>query len=174
MTDKKLKVHTYKPEQIDAQIDLVARDAKRLKDKIHALGVACLKVLHDSKGDTEVAKQTAERLTKLQNASPYHANAFAHWIAEFTPFHFSEENSSWYVHVKEDNRIMGKVFIKARETPFWELKPASKPSPYNMWEDLQRVVARIEKKSETPGTDEDVVDVSVLKGLRELLKNAPA
>lgn len=169
---EKFRVTIYKADTIDAQIVAVAKGFKSLKHKVHSLGVSILKVMHDAKTNEEATKVGCARLNALMQSCPYHAKAFNSWIAANTNLHWSDETNEWYVNTTEDNRIMGKAFIQARDVPFWELSPPADPKPFIMSDAIAAVIKRAETRIKTP-VDGDVVDVKALKHLREALKALP-
>lgn len=160
-----MKVQAIKFADVEKQIGFVARDAGKLQDKIHAVGVAILKAWHDK--DTG-ADNAARLLNLLQEASPYHRSAFAKWVAEFTPLLWNPEEKKWVDHKKE-NVLMGKMFIAARNTPFWKVSPAPQAKPFDMFSEIEKLLTKAQKHLEKP-VDGDKVDVAVLKHLREALK----
>ena len=157
---------TFTCTQIDAAIVAVVKDAGSLQQKIHNIGVSILKLWHDSNGDVAVMQKSFDRLNALQAASPYHANAFAVWIATQLPMaKWSDENKSWYAH-SDDVKLMGKVFIAARDNPFWKVAPAPKVNPLDLTAEIARLIKKVEKRIETP-VEGDVIDLASLKFLRE-------
>jgi len=123
-------MHTYKPEQIDSQIALVARDAGRLQDKIHALAYA---VLLDWR-KTDNGDVAADRLSRLQSASPYHADAFSKWTANFLSGHlvWNKDKEVWVAKEGVSFKDNAKAILKGvKDTPFYKFKPASAPKPYD-------------------------------------------
>ena len=77
-----MKLTSYKPETIDHHIGLVRKDGEKLRNKIHSLAISILKAWHDDpKGKSYGSQWAAERITALQNASPYHSKSFADWVA---------------------------------------------------------------------------------------------
>jgi len=162
----KIITTTYKCAQIDGAIVAVAKDAGSLQQKIHNVAVSILKVWHDSNADVEAMQKAFERLNALQSASPYHANAFAIWVGIQLPMaKWSDESKSWYVH-SDDAKLMGKVFIAARDNPFWKVAPAPKVNPLDLAAEIARLIKKVEKRIETP-VEGDVIELASLKFLRE-------
>jgi len=162
----KIITTTYKCAQIDGAIVAVAKDAGSLQQKIHNVAVSILKVWHDSNADVDVMQKAFERLNALQSASPYHANAFAIWVGIQLPMaKWSDESKSWYVH-SDDAKLMGKVFIAARDNPFWKVAPAPKVNPLDLAAEIARLIKKVEKRIETP-VEGDVIELASLKFLRE-------
>lgn len=161
----KIVTKIFKDNEIDAAIVKVGNDAKTLQQRIHNLAVSVIKVWHDAKDDADAAKVAMARLNSLQGQSPYHANAFSKWVQEMLPVClWSDETKAWYVNV-DDCRLMGKAFIAARDNPFWMVKPATEPKPLDLSDELQRLIAKVEKRLENP-VEGDVINVSALKLLR--------
>jgi len=162
----KIITTTYKCAQIDGAIVAVAKDAGSLQQKIHNVAVSILKVWHDSNADVEAMQKAFERLNALQSASPYHANAFAVWVGVQLPMaKWSDESKAWYAH-SDDAKLMGKVFIAARDNPFWKVAPAPKVNPLDLSAEIARLIKKVEKRIETP-VEGDVIELASLKFLRE-------
>lgn len=179
MTSKTV-TYAYKAHQIDAAIEQVAKDAKTLRQRIHNVAVAILmdwqqnsaaKRITDDKA-LEAAKVAVDRLNRLMMASPYHANAFAKWIAEMTPCLWSEETKAWYVHAS-DCRMMGNAFMAARDNPFWEVSPPTVPKPFDMWKDLQRIIDKARKHGAKPVEGDDF-DPEAIRELTAILSKHEA
>ena len=162
---------TYKCAQIDGAIVAVAKDAGSLQQKIHNVAVSILKVWHDAKPvegvvDVKIMQKAFERLNALQSASPYHAKSFAVWVGVQLPMaKWSDESKSWYAH-SDDAKLMGKVFIAARDNPFWKVAPAPKVNPLDLNAEIARLIKKVEKRIETP-VEGDVIELASLKFLRE-------
>jgi len=162
----KIITTTYKCAQIDGAIVAVAKDAGSLQQKIHNVAVSILKVWHDSNADVEAMQKAFERLNALQSASPYHANAFAVWVGVQLPMaKWSDESKSWYAH-SDDAKLMGKVFIEARDNPFWKVAPAPKVNPLDLSAEIDRLIKKAEKRIDAP-VEGDVIALASLKFLRE-------
>ena len=153
-------------EQIDTSIVSIERRSKRMQDDIHRTAVSILSIWKAGKTDYDVAKWAAESLTRLQNASPYHSNAFSKWVAAFLPCQWSAENKSWYVHQKECH-LFTDAFKEARETPFWEVSPPPQPKPFMMLQEIDRIIAKAQKHIENP-VEGDEIDPEVIRKLRSL------
>ena len=166
----KIFTKTFNATQIDSAILDVAKSAGSLQQKIHNVAVSICLVWHDSKGTIEDSKLAFNRLTALQNASPYHSNAFSQWVALKLPMAtWSKENKTWYcaVHTQiNNNKLMGKVYIALRDEPFWLVSPAPEAKPIDLGMDLERLIKKIEKRIDNP-VDGDVIDVASLKFLRQ-------
>ena len=162
----KIFTKTFNATQIDSAILNIAKSAGSLQQKIHNVAVSICKVWHDSKGTIEDSKLAFNRLTALQNASPYHSNAFSQWVALKLPMAtWSKENKTWYA-TKDNNKLMGKVYIALRDEPFWLVSPAPEAKPIDLGMDLERLIKKIEKRIDNP-VDGDVIDVASLKFLRQ-------
>lgn len=116
-------MHTYKFSEVDKHTVDVATKSGKLQDKIHALGVCIMAEWARDKNQGQVC---AEKMTALQNASPYHANAFSQWVA-LTGMQWSEEKEVWFVHV--DQKCTKETLNSAKGTPFWEVSPPKKATP---------------------------------------------
>jgi hypothetical protein len=169
MANKKSKsaiTKTFTCAQIDGAIVAVAKEAGSLQQKIHNVAVSILKVWHDSNGDVDVMHKSFDRLNSLQAASPYHANAFATWVGVQLPMaKWSDESKAWYAH-SDDAKLMGKVFIAARDNPFWKVAPAPKVNPLDLSAEIARLIKKAEKRIDDP-VDGDVIDMAAMKFLRE-------
>ena len=162
----KIFTKTFNAAQIDSAILDVAKSAGSLQQKIHNIAVSICKVWHDSKGTIEDSKLAFNRLTALQNASPYHANAFSQWVALKLPMAaWSKENKTWYA-TKDNNKLMGKVYTALRDEPFWKVAPAPEAKPIDLGMDLEKLIKKIEKRIDNP-VDGDVIDIASLKFLRQ-------
>jgi len=169
MANKKSKsaiTKTFTCAQIDGAIVAVAKDAGSLQQKIHNVAVSILKVWHDSNADVEAMQKAFERLNALQSASPYHANAFAVWVGVQLPMaKWSDESKAWYAH-SDDAKLMGKVFIAARDNPFWKVAPAPKVNPLDLSAEIDRLIKKAEKRIDAP-VEGDVIALASIKFLRE-------
>ena len=117
-------MQNYTFDTIDRHIEDVASKAGKLQDKIHALGCSILaEWARDAKQGTECAK----KMTALQNASKYHAKAFADWVAVKSGMQWSEEGENWYVHV--DQKFSKTALDAAKAEPFWKVSPPQKAKP---------------------------------------------
>lgn len=173
MTKTYAKMKFVAADKIDAEITGIERRASKLQDDIHRIGVSILyhwqmgsaaKKISDD--DALIAAHTAVlALNKLQAASPYHANSFSKWVAEFTPLLWSEEIKTWYAS-PSDCRMMGERFVAAREMPFFKLKPAAVPQPFDMGAALEKLIKTAEKRMDNP-KEGDVIKPEALKFLRE-------
>jgi hypothetical protein len=61
---------------------------------------------------------------------------------------------------------MGKVFIAARDNPFWKVAPAPKVNPLDLTAEIARLIKKAEKRIDDP-VDGDVIDMAAMKFLRE-------
>ena len=162
----KIFTKTFNATQIDSAILDIAKSAGSLQQKIHNVAVSICKVWHDSKGTIEDSKLAFNRLTALQNASPYHANAFSQWVALKLPMAtWSKENKAWYA-TKDNNKLMGKVYIALRDEPFWKVAPAPKVNPMDLNAEIAKLIKRAEKRKDNP-IEGDVIDTASLKFLRQ-------
>jgi len=166
----KIFTKTFNATQIDSAILNIAKSAGSLQQKIHNVAVSICLVWHDSKGTIEDSKLAFNRLTALQNASPYHSNAFSQWVALKLPMAaWSKENKTWYcaVHTQiNNNKLMGKVYIALRDEPFWLVSPAPKVNPMDLNAEIAKLIKRAEKRKDNP-IEGDVIDTASLKFLRQ-------
>lgn len=178
MSDKKskIKITIFKPDQIDSAIGDVEKKAKTLKDKIHNLAVSILmdwqnnsaKKSISDEAAMEAAKLAADRINRLQAASPYHANAFSKWVGEMTNLHWAKETKVWYPTMS-DCRMMGTQYTEARDKPFWEVSPPSEPKPFIMYLELERILNKA-KKHEEKSVEGDMYDASAMQTIREVMQ----
>ena len=99
-------------------------EAATLQQKIHAVAISILS--HWASKKKPVA-EIAEALTNLQNASPYHANAFSEWVGQMTGLSWSKEKEVWYGQAGQ--KFAKTDFDIAKGKPFWKVKPPTKPAP---------------------------------------------
>lgn len=161
---EKFKFTAYDYKDVDKHIVQVAKDAKSLKVKLHCLAVAVLKHWHDNPKD---GMECVAKLNGLMGASPYHSKAFAKWLSLIPALDWSDETKAFYTQV--DVKLMGKMLIQARDTPFWEVSPPPAPKPFLMAQELQRILDKVEKHEKTPVEGDDF-DVKASKFIREALK----
>lgn len=167
-------MYTYTEDQIDAQITIVARDAGRLQDKIHALGFATLRAYRDAKDQQAASTIAATRLSNLQAASPYHSDAFSKWVAKFMAGRmiWNDETKVWVAH-ETDFAFTGKeakaILKDAKALPFYELKPASQPKPYDDIETFIKFADALEAKVKKADKDDNItVHPAFVNKVREL------
>lgn len=154
--------------QIGAEVIKVQKAAGKLQDHIHKVACSILSIWSQEKSDNkERAAWAAKHLTDLQNASPYHAAAFSKWVAMFCPLQWADEGKVWFAHTAEDTRLMGKVFIAARETPFWKVSPPKEAKPFDMAEEIAKIIAKADRhlKAKVEG---DKIDMEGLRILRDI------
>ena len=167
---------TYTDAQIDGMISLIERGNKKLQDSVHEVAVSILKIWHDNtarKGCNDIfdhASTAADRLTRLGNAVPYHRNAFFRWVG-LTGLHWSDSKAAFFAHKAEENRMMGKLFRELRDKPFWEISPAPKASPFDMYADLAKLIEKARKRASKP-QDGDVIDNALIAKLAEVLRDS--
>jgi len=137
MTSKKIKVTSYKWEDVEKHIVSVGKNATSLKVKIHSLGVTIaarwashdisprftypLYPIHPTDG-----RACAKLLTELQQASPYHSKAFASWVS-MLGMQWAEETETWYI--QEGQKLKKDALDSAKINPFWEVSPPPKANP---------------------------------------------
>ncbi len=153
--------------ELEKFVAAVEKDAGKLQDKIHRTAMSILKAFHD---DQKFGATAADLMTRLANASPYHGRAFATWVRDLTPFEWSDENSTFYVH--KDRKLMGKEFIAIRDgKTFFEYKPASEVKPLNDIEELEKLLARVMKRQENP-KEGDVVHPKLWRAVTSAIVEA--
>jgi hypothetical protein len=114
---------------IVAAISGIEKTAGKLKDDIHKTAVSIAKLWHDGK---ITPQDGAALLSKVQSASPYHAQAFSKWVQVFFPtLEFAKDNQVWFAKDGVEHKIMGKDFIALRDKPFWEVSPPKKADPFD-------------------------------------------
>ena len=162
----KIITKTFTDAQIDSNIVSLGTDALKVQQKIHNLAVSTCLVWHDSKGTIEDSKIAFNRLTAIQNASPYHANAFSQWVALKLPMgEWAKESKTWYAK-KDNNKLMGKVFTALRDEPFWKVAPAPKVNPMDLNAEIAKLIKKVEKRMDNP-VKGDAIDTASLKFLRQ-------
>jgi hypothetical protein len=157
----------FKDNEIDAGIVKIAKDAETFQQRIHNYAVSILKVWHDEKGVEGAALKAVARINALQDASPYHTRAFSVWVGMMLPLEWADENKVWFGDV--NGVLTGKMFIAARDLPFWKASPPPQAQPFIMADELQRILDKAVKRAEKP-KDGDVVDVAAFKHLRDAIK----
>ena len=150
---------------IEGAVGRITKAAGKLQEDIHKTAVSVLKLWHDKKVE---AGDAARLLSALQSASPYHQNAFSKWVAEFTNLQWSDETKVWFAHPSDDNVLKGKVFMTARDTPFWKVSPPKAANPFDMMAELQRIITKAAKHMEKP-VEGDKVDMELLRQLRTII-----
>ena len=131
-----------KPEMLEKEISLIAKAAGRLQDRIHIAAVSIAAAW--ARNDSEFAERTgtnqpsyrdeaARLLTMLQEASPYHADAFSKWVAGMFKdvLLWNEEESIWVANQEPEVTFTPDTLKKVRDTPFYKYSPAKKASPYD-------------------------------------------
>lgn len=166
MADKKdsYKLVIYPVEKLEVATSKLVKDAKSVRDRLHSLATSTF--YHWFKG-TITGEQAATYMNAIVQASPYHRKAVAKWVNELTPFQWSEEKGEFFAH--KNQKIKESVFLKAKTTPFWEVSPPPEAKPLDLWEEIDRIIDKAQKHVEKP-VEGDVVDMKVMRGLRDLQK----
>jgi hypothetical protein len=151
--------------EVEKNVVAIGKAAGKLQESIHKTAVSVLKLWHDKKIE---AGEAARLLSAIQGASPYHQNAFSKWVGMFTNFHWAPETQVWFAKPEEDNVLMGKAFMAARDLPFWKTSPPTKAHPFDMIAELQRIIAKAAKHVEKP-VDGDVVDREMVRQLQSII-----
>lgn len=174
MAKAKSKVtHTYTFDQVDTVIGTIVSDGLKLQQKIHNLGVCIFKHWHDHQGDKDVTAIVLEKVNALVDGSGYHKSAVAAWVQIMTPIKFSKENKNFYCHV--DDKLMGKAFMKLRDKPFWECKPAPQPKSIDLLGDLMKEIEKAKKRIAAPKAGvEDTIDPELLRDVVSAVEAAKA
>ena len=156
---------------VDKAIAAIVRDAGRLQDKIHNVGASLLLMLsRDTDAETirERSIVVAERMTALQNASPYHAASFAKWVQAFTSFTWAPKTNTWYVDVNTETAdllVTGKEALLAKATPFWKVSPPKAPNPLDIFDEVEKLVAKADKRAKDM-QEGDVIDLELVRRIR--------
>jgi len=153
-------------DQIVKSIVSITRRSGTLQADIHKTAMSIL--ARWQVAGASGAARAGELLTQLQAASPYHADSFSKWVAEFTDLLWAKETSTWYAPPK-GVVIKGKRLVEAREKPFFEFKPASKPKPFEFFDGLEAFINRATNDLKKNG-EKSTVDAKALAGLRELVR----
>jgi len=159
-------MYVYKETQIDSAIVVLVKDAGKLQDKIHALGVASLVACMRSKA---TMTQTVERINAIQNASSYHSKPFSVWVSLFTPFTWNNETKEWVGHAKK--KVTKAMCTEGKAKPFWECKPAPKVTEFNDIDELFKLIDKISKKAKKGG-DNVTVHPAIINALDKVAKQA--
>lgn len=142
---KTIRVTAYKFKDIDKHIGLVKRDGEKLQNKIHSLAITILSHWANNPTDGPLC---AEKMTELQGASPYHASAFADWVALKTGMHWAKEKSVWYV--QQGQKFRKDKLDSAKDEPFWVVSKPKAPKPFTD-EDVLKALETILDKQKRHG-----------------------
>ena len=175
MTNKTV-TYEYKANQIDEAIVSLGKEAKTLQQKIHNLAVSILRVWQEGSAAKSISDEdalvaanvAADRLNKLQAASPYHSNAFSKWVGMMTDLIWNDDEKVWKAAANA-SRMMGKPFMQARDNPFWTVSPPSAPKPFIMYLELERIVNKAVKHSGEKAVDGDAFNTEALNKVREAM-----
>ena len=148
-----------KPENIEKEITLIAKAAGRLQDRIHnaAVSICAAWARNDSEHARNVGSnqpaykdEAARLLSLLQDASPYHANAFSKWVAGMLDsiLIWNDEEEVWVA--KEDAIFTPDMLKAVRDTPFFKFSPAQKPQPYDDIEAFEKWLQAARSKAAKP------------------------
>lgn len=166
--------YTYNADVIDNAIDSLRMDSDKLQNKVHNLLISAL-FIYAKAGHTraaEAAQECAQRITRIQDNSPWHGKSVAVWVDQLELFEWSDENSVWFAPKADDMRLMTDRFKSIRDgKPFWETKPPSKATPYNNLDDLVKWVEKSTKRAQKP-KDGDVIDLALVRRVRDAMKAA--
>lgn len=170
-------MQTYKPEQIDSAIVAIAKDAGRLQDKIHAVAVSIVAHWIGKPDEASRREWGATRLSSLQAASPYHAQAFSKWVAKYLGdvLVWNKEENIWVAHAsnKMNKEQAKETLTECKAEPFYKLKPAPAPKPYNDLEAFLKFAEHLEAKNKKAAESTDIeVHPEFVNKVRELVKVA--
>ena len=160
---------TLTKEQVMDSIGSITRRSKRLQDDIHRTAVSIL-VIWKAGNDYDTVKWSAEAMTSLQNASPYHSNAFSKWVGEFLPLEWSAEHKTWYAH-KDTCNLFSDALREARDNPFWTISPPPEAKPFLMMQEIDRIIAKARKHIDQP-VEGDEINPELVRQLQSLRETA--
>lgn len=162
-----MKIHTYDFSKIDNHIQAVEKDGAKLQTKIHALAISILSHWANNPADGLLC---AEKMTDLQNASPYHRKAFADWVGMKSGMQWSKESERWYVH--EDQKIKKDKLDAAKNEPFWKVSPPQKANPLTDEQVLKMLQGILDKqkKHEKNPVDDDAFSYKANEHIRAAIK----
>lgn len=158
----KATTYTYEFDKIDGVIVQIEKDGKTLRQKIHNAAVCIMKHWHDNPSEGAIC---AEKMTALSGVAGYHAKALGDWIQSSSPMKLSDENKAYYVHV--DDKLMGKAFMHLRDTPFWEVSPPSQPQPMSIFEEIEKLIEKAQRRIKKP-VEGDEINPEVVRKLRSI------
>lgn len=150
---EKVRITSYKWADADKLVAGIQRDGKSLQSKIHSVAICFLSHWANRPHDGAIV---AEKMTALQNASPYHANSFSQWVGLMTGLQWSEEKSVWYVH--KDQKFKKDALDRAKGEPFWEVSPPPKAKPFTdemVIDTLQKILDKQARHAKKPVDGDD-------------------
>lgn len=162
-----MKIHAYDFAKIDSHIEAVQKDGEKLQSKIHALAIS---ILSHWANNPEDGLLCAEKMTLLQEASPYHRKSFADWVGLKTGMQWSDESKRWFVH--KDQKIKKDKLDAAKDEPFWKVSPPPKAKPLTnevILKQLQGLLDK-QKKHEKNPVDGDDFSYSANEHIRAAIK----
>lgn len=145
---KTVRVTSYKYENVDKLITTIERDGESIKTKIHSVAICLLS--HWANNPT-AGMEVAEKMTSLQNASPYHSKSFADWVGLMGNMQWADETKRWYV--QEGQKFKKDRLDAAKEQPFWKVSPPAKPKPFTdemVVAMLENILKKKERHAEKP------------------------
>ena len=162
-----MKIHAYSFDKIDTYIQAVEKDVEKLQTKIHALAIS---ILSHWANNPEDGLLCAEKMTDLQNASPYHRKAFADWVGLKSGMQWSKESERWFVH--KDQKIKKDKLDAAKNEPFWKVSPPAKANPFTDEQVLKMLQGILDKqkKHEKNPVDGDEFSYSANEHIRAAIK----
>lgn len=151
--EKKARITAYEYSQVDKLIMGVERDGESLKTKIHSIAICLLS--HWANNPT-AGLEVAEKMTALQNASPYHSKSFADWVAVQCNMKWAEDTKRWYV--QKDQKFKKPQLDAAKSNPFWTVSPPQAAKPLTneaIIKILEGILAKQEKHEKNPVADDN-------------------
>lgn len=153
-----------KPEMIEKEITLIAKSAGRLQDRIHiaAVSISAAWARNDSEHAHNVGTnqpsyrdEAARLLNMLQNASPYHSDAFSKWVAGMFKdvLLWNDDEGHWVANQDPEVTFTPDILGKVRDVPFYKYSPAKKASPYNDMEAFEKWLTAARSKAAKPKKD---------------------
>jgi len=162
-----MKITSYAFDKIDAHIETVAKDGEKLQNKIHSLAISILSHWANNPADGLLC---SEKMTLLQEASPYHRKSFADWVGLKTGMQWSKESGRWYV--QEGQKVKKDKLDAAKDEPFWKVSPPQKANPLTneaILKMLQGVLDK-QKKHEKNPVEGDEFSYSANEHIRAAIK----
>ena len=138
---------------INTAIDSIKTRGKSLDKDIHQAAVSCLDHA-EQHGDITLA----EKLVKaLPNSS--RRNALRDWFMAYGKFNY-DMKSKGFTYDKEAVTNLEQAIV----TPFWEFKPEIEYVPFNLKEQITRILVKAEKAIEK-GEEVATEDLATLRQL---------
>lgn len=165
--NKPVRVTAYKFADVDKHISIVRKDGEKLQTKIHSLAIT---ILSHWAQNPDAGPECAKKMTDLQNASPYHAKAFADWVALKSGMSWAEETGVWYV--QKGQKFRKDKLDSAKNEPFWVVSKPAAPKPFTdemVIKMLEGILDKQKKHQEKP-IDGDAFSLKANEHIRAALK----